>query len=131
MVDENSKILITPWDMDLTWGLYWNFDSDLYSIFSFDRDFEDQWMNDNIINGMDEKTLSLLKDRYWELRKNVITIDTINGYLDSYEELLVNSGAAKRDSERWYGYDIEFEIQRIKIWANERIEFLDNYFENL
>ena len=23
MADSNSKILITPWDMDLTWGSFW------------------------------------------------------------------------------------------------------------
>ena len=56
-------------------------------------------------------------------------MDTINGYLDSYKELLVNSGAAKRDSERWYEYDVEFEIEQIREWARRRIEFLDEYFK--
>ena len=55
-------------------------------------------------------------------------MDTINSYLDSYKELLVNSGAASRDSERWYEYDVENEIETIREWAGRRIQFLDEYF---
>lgn len=127
--NSNSKILITPWDMDLTWGLNWSDDADLHSVFSMESSSDINWMNENITKNMDSKTLSLMKQRYWELRKNVITMDTINGYLDSYKELLVNSGAAKRDSERWYEYDVEFEIEQIREWARRRIEFLDEYFK--
>ena len=129
MTDLDSKILITPWDMDLTWGLIWTQNDELNNAFSLDFASDINWINQNITKGMDEKTLSLMKQRYWELRKNVITMDTINGYLDSYKESLVNSGAAKRDSERWYEYDVEFEIEQIREWARRRIEFLDEYFK--
>jgi len=129
MIDENSKILITPWDMDLTWGLYWNLSTPLHSEFSYDRNFEYDWLDNNITKNLDEKTFSLMKKRYWQLRKDVITIDTINSYLDSYEKLLLESGSTKRDSERWYEYDIEFEIEQIREWAKKRIDFLDGYFK--
>lgn len=129
MVDEKSKILITPWDMDLTWGLYWNLDTPLHSEFSFERNFEYSWLDDNITKNFDEKTFSLIKKRYWQLRERVITIDTIYSYLDSYEKVLLESGSVKRDSERWYEYDIEFEIERIREWVRMRIDFLDEYFK--
>lgn len=125
----DSKILITPWDMDLTWGLNWSDDGDLHSIFSMESSSDINWMNENITKNMDVQTLSLLKHRYWELRKDVITMDTINYYLNSYKELLVDSGAASRDSERWYEYDVEFEIEQIREWASRRIQFLDEYFK--
>ena len=128
LVNSDSNILITPWDMDLTWGLNWSDDADLHSQFLMESSSDINWINENITNNMDEKMISLLKDRYWELRKNIITMDTINGYLNSYKEELVNSGATKRDSERWYEYDIEFEIEQIREWAIRRIEFLDQYF---
>lgn len=124
----DSKILITPWDMDLSWGLNWSDNTVLHSDFSIESSYDIDWVNNNIINNMDEETISLLKKRYWELRKNVITMNNINGYLDSYKEKFVNSGAASRDSERWYEYDIEFEIEQIREWARRRIEFLDEYF---
>ncbi len=126
LFDRDSKILITPWDMDLTWGLNWN-DETLFGLFSMQSSNDIEWIN-SAINKMDNKTLQLLKKRYWELRKNAITMNTINNYLDSYKSLLVNSGAAKRDSERWYEYDIEYEIENIREWTKRRIEFLDQYF---
>ena len=127
--DDSSNILITPWDLDLTWGLNWFELNDLHSQFSMESSSDINWMDENITKNMDIKTISLLKQRYWELRKDVITMDNINGYLDSYKNILVNSGAAQRDSERWYQYDVEFEIEQIREWARRRIEFLDEYFK--
>lgn len=129
MVNADSKVLITPWDMDLTWGSYWNINRQILSEFLWDRDFSYEWLESTIFDDLDEKTMSLMKDRYWELRKSVLNMDTINSYLDSYDELLVESGAAKRDSERWFGYDVDFEIDRIREWAEKRLIFLDEYFK--
>lgn len=133
LYDFDSKILITPWDMDLTWGLnlsnlYWK-DDVIDNFVTFESCIDINWMNENITKNMDVQTLTLLKHRYWELRKDVITMDTINNYLNSYKELLVDSGAALRDSERWYEYDVEFEIEQIREWASRRIQFLDEYFK--
>ena len=127
--DFNSNILTTPWDMDLTWGLEWDDYDEFHSLFSVNSSFDDIWLNEKIIFNMDSKTYDLLKQRYWELREDIITMDTINNYLDSYEKILVDSGAAARDSERWYQYDVEYEIERIREWANYRIQFLDEYFK--
>lgn len=125
----NSNILLTPWDMDLTWGISWSETENLHNVFSMESSYDVEWMNNNITNNLDEKTLLLLKDRYWDLRKDVITMDMINHYLDEYKELLVNSGAAQRDSSRWYKYNIQYEIEKIREWANNRILFLDEYFK--
>lgn len=117
---DSVKIIKTPWDMDLTFGLTFNrvFDYDKYSEMGINVYFNDAPM----VN-------QLIKQRYWELRENVITMDVINEYLDSYKGLLVSSGASKRDSDRWYYYDIENEIEKIRTWANNRIQFLDEYFK--
>ena len=129
MINSQSKILITPWDMDLTWGLYWNLDKPLHSEYLSEKNFDASWLSDNVFNNVDQKTFSLIKKRYWQLRNNVLNMKTINNYLDNYEELLVNSGAAMRDSERWYEYDIEYEIDQIREWSEKRIVFLDEYFK--
>ena len=125
----DSKILITPWDMDLSWGLSWSDTHSLHCLFSMESSYDIEWMDNNITNNMDNRTLSLLKDRYWSLRRDVITMTTINNFLDSYEKLFVDSGVSERDGERWYKYDVEFEIEQIREWARRRIEFLDEYFK--
>ena len=128
MIDKNSKVLITPWDMDLTWGAYWNLGRQTLSEFLWDRDYSYEWLSNVAFTGVDGKTMTLMKERYWELRKDIINIDTIDDYLESYKSLLVESGAAARDSERWFSYDVEFEIDQIRKWAEKRIDFLDGYF---
>lgn len=129
MSDNDSKILITPWDLDLTFGIDYCYSCDLKSIDAFHNYYNLNWIDNNIVCNIDDETKVILKQRYWELRESVITMDTINGYLDSYKKLLVDSGAALRDSDRWYEYDIEFEIERIREWAEKRIDFLDEYFK--
>lgn len=129
MIDKNDKFLITPWDMDLTFGNNW--DPNVFNGESFyDKScFDKSWLDINVYNINSDKVNYLIKQRYWELRKDVITMDVINGYLDNYKTLLVESGAAFRDSNRWYRYDIEQEIEKIRTWANNRINFLDEYFK--
>ena len=128
MTDEKSKIFITPWDMDLTFGLDWeslSTGSGLYDIDVFGSDWIDKYINSDI----DGRTFELMRKRYFELRKDVINMDTINCYLDSYKEKIIDSGAAMRDSARWDEYDVEYEIEYIRDWSLKRIQFLDEYFK--
>lgn len=129
LVDDYSNILITPWDMDLTFGLNWNDFTRFRGVFSMETSYDSLWMDTYITNNMDSSSLNYLKNRYWELRKDVITMNTINNYLDNYKKILVDSGAAKRDSLKWYRYDIEEEIELIRTWCYNRIQFLDQYFK--
>ena len=129
MVNSDSKVLITPWDLDLTWGLSWNSEPDFYSSFSMSSSSDIAWMDNNIVSDMDDEMFDLLRKRYWELRKNIITVDVICNYLDSYENLLIESGSSERDSSKWYPYNVQYEINQIREWAVRRIEFLDEYFK--
>lgn len=133
MHDSNSNIFITPWDLDLTfglnvWNIYWN-DEIFENHINMESSSDIEWMNNNIIKNMDVKTFELMRKRYWKLRKNVISMDTINKYLDSYKKSIVDSGATLRDSDCWYYYDAEIEIEQIREWTKLRIEFLDEYFK--
>jgi len=127
--DNDSNILITPWDMDLTWGLYWNDFTRIRGVFSMESSNNTLWMDYYIMNDLDEESQLILKSRYWELRNDVINMEVIGSYLNKYKDLLVNSCATKRDSLKWYRYDVSEEIELIRIWANNRIQFLDEYFK--
>lgn len=122
----NNKLIIIPWDLDQTFGQIWDgFNTDTYMKYEYEKYDEIYYEIFDIFAPYYNRHL---KSKYWQLRKNVFTMNTINSYLDSYEEMLVNSGAASRDSERWYEYDIDFEIEQIREWTKSRIEFLDKYF---
>ncbi len=127
MQNSKDKLLITPWDMDLSFGDNWDVSSFNGESFDANSYLNGNWLDEYVLES--NQLNNLIKQRYWELRKDTITMDNINKYLDEYKELLVSSGAAKRDSDRWYDYDIEYEIEQIRKWANNRIIFLDEYFK--
>ena len=124
----NDKILITPWDMDMTWGLVFDPSSSIYSkkmMYNYNDDLRMQY---DVMFDLTDESFEKVKRRYWELRKEVINMETIDSYLDEYQELLINSGAIKRDNDKWYAYDFKLEIDEIREWVKNRIIYLDAFF---
>ena len=74
--------------------------------------------------------------RYAELRKTVFSIYNLQKRYEQYYDLLVTSGAAEREAEKWsmdsdiLGERIDFdsEIAYIKNWITHRIVYLDKKF---
>ena len=124
----DSKILLTPWDMDLTWGLDWSYELKLHSISSLSTSWDKDWMDEYIKGCTDQKVFDLMKERYIKLRKNVITYEVINNYISNYEKKIIDTDAYKRDINKWGNYDIKKELKLVRSWAKKRIKFLDEYF---
>ncbi len=119
MKDENSKIIKIPWDMDLTFGLTFNRIND-YELVS-DMGFDIYYNNSYDLN-------NLIKERYWSLRKNKIIFDDMDKYIDDYKNILINSGATYRDSNRWNVEPVNDDIENIREWLHKRVEYLDEFF---
>ncbi len=125
----NSKELyIQPWDMEYSFGLEYSFNPN------------ENFASKNYDNYKNIKTLfkheysdeinQLLIDRYWNLRKNIITEDYFDNLLDCYLNEL-SKGSAKRDAKIWYEYDVEKEIEEIRYWIYQRINVFDKYVSDL
>ena len=77
-----------------------------------------------------------VRSRYAELRKTVFSIYNLQKRYEQYYDLLVTSGAAEREAEKWsmdsdiLGERIDFdsEIAYIKNWITDRILYLDKKF---
>jgi len=126
--NSNKNVLnIQPWDMEYSFGLLYDQNyltlatknNDSYStlLCSFNQSYAPE------IN-------KLLINRYWELRKNVLTKEYFDELLDEYKKELTK-GAASRDSELWYEYDIEKEIEDVRTWIYKRLDFFDEYVSSL
>lgn len=127
MKDKNSKIIITPWDMDLTFGLYYT-DKNSSLLSEKKYDLVNQPTNPNNFIG-DQNYINALKDRYNYLRKNGLNKETIIKYIDDYVQNIYYSSL--RDSNKWYNYDIISETNEIKDWITKRFNFLDQKFKEL
>jgi hypothetical protein len=124
---ENAPFVIVPWDLDVSWGRNWQghekqpYGVVCYSL--FERLIE---TNAGNFNGR-------MKTQWKNLRVEVLTPETIQEMFSNQIALLIESGAAKREKETWLGSlpDIEAERLYIENFITKRIEFLDNYFNNL
>jgi len=123
----SSKLYIQPWDMEFTFGLSFNEDAP----YDFQKDMTKYDKVDFIIKKDDIiKIKKLIINRYWNLRRNVLSETNLVRLLNKYKKDLTK-GAAKRDTSKWLEYDVEEEIKDIEIWLKKRIKVFDNYIRSL
>lgn len=138
-VDNKEVLLYTPWDMDITWGNEWTGEADknLISPYGIDTGTNTIMEHGNlqalILNG-DDNVWNLIFSKYWELREDLWSEESINAMLDKYEEDIYGSGAYLREMERWpdgtyASADIGLEVFRT--YVMERLQTADDYYKKL
>lgn len=123
--NEDTKLLLTPWDLDLTFGLGWDNEigaKDSYEQFGIVREI-------NI--GNSPNYVKKIKQRWSYLRENVFNETIIINLTDRYYKELTLSDAIIRDYNRWKNSDIDVEFKNIKEWCNKRFEVVDRYISEL
>ncbi len=93
---ENGKRVyrFIPWDMDRTWGMNAGEDNEHWSVCPI----ADRMLNLNV-GGSREILL-----RVWrQLKEKAYNLETVTGLIRSYEHQLNDSGAMRRNAERWGG----------------------------
>lgn len=125
-----------PWDMNATWGNPWVYDSDCNFTIYDPAYIEDvtTWCTDisTLYYYNESEVSSKLKNRWIEFRNNgLITKEKIYEMVDAQLEYLHNSGAYKRNYERWPHGSEYWDDQYIYEYIDGRIDFLDQYFEKL
>lgn len=118
-MNKDEKVLITPWDLDMTFGYSYGGSEPTYIYEYFDSAYA---LPTNIINNPKE-IYSLIKKRYFELRKTTLDINNVYSVIDSYYNRIKYS--FKKDSDKWLDASLDDEIIKIKNWYRNRIEFLD------
>ena len=119
---DDKTVYLQPWDLEFTYGHYLN--ESWFPLLEYDKIYCEFEQKDA------PETNKLLIDRYWKLRKNILTKEYFSNLLDKYKNKL-NKGSALRDSDEWYEYDVEKEIEEIRTWIYNRIEFFDEYVKEL
>ena len=132
-MSESTKLLLTPWDMDLTFGLEWDDIEGPKKSYENVHFFENKYKQYDIIDYTNSQNyLKALKSRWNFLRKEVFNDIVINNLIDGYENKLVLSGAANRNYVEWgKDTDINTELDEIRQWCKKRFEVVDKYINNL
>jgi hypothetical protein len=130
-LSSSSKITITPWDLDGTWGRRWDGSN---SITQATRDFDQFIMQHehghmNLylrLQSLDVDNWSYrLRKRYEELRANHFSHSQLVERYETYFDLFKRSRAAQRESDRWRSLNFDSELSYISTWVETRLNFLD------
>lgn len=123
----NEPFYICPWDMDATWGRDWQgikvSPEGNVSFKLFER----------LINTNPNQFTQKMKNRWFNLRLAILNNENLCQKFARYNDKLLQSGAAQRETLRWPLSlpDINSERKYIEGYIDKRLEFLDNYFNNL
>jgi len=137
--EEDKKLTLGVWDLDCTFGQL--YDPAIYhpDYLSADNDYM-RWNNLRLFSRMNVSHYfyEMIASRYYELRNDVLSPDSLYGRYEHYFSLLRESGAAEREMEKWSGdsdlagnnLDLDAEEEFIKDWIYKRIDYLDVYFND-
>ena len=122
----NDKLFVIPWDLEGSWGLFWDGTHLSYtSILS-------NTLYDRLLETNTGDFKNRLKQRWSTLRENVLSDTALNQmYLDQF--MLINTSEIIDIENRKWGSNIDLnsEKQYLIDWLENRVIFLDNYFDNL
>lgn len=123
-----------PWDCNATWGNFWRsgeaFNNTIY---------ESERITDPNLWSEDMKALflcrpdeigKLMRERWSDLRRDVLTGEKLVGMLDEEFSYLHGSGAYDRNYRRWPNGTAYWNDDYIYEFVEGRLEYLDGYFED-
>lgn len=128
-----SKLFLTPWDLDSTWGRSWNSERVEASKEWMDSDPEhDTALFRRLVLTNAGGFADKLRKRWSELKDNVLSVDSIIKRFNDYFTLFDGSGAWERESARWKESELnmEEEIEYISEWTRERWDYINNIIMN-
>lgn len=132
-IEDNETFLITPWDLDTSLGGEWNGDyyDELASfslVFGWARPYY-RLYNENVDNFIDD-----MRNKWEQLRKNVMSKENISTKIDNYAKMFIVSGAWKREYDKWNNNpvpleeDITNETSYVKDWYNRNFDNVTSIF---
>lgn len=121
-----NKFFIVPWDIDGSWGIKWDGTAVGYSSNLSNNLFDRLLKND--INNFKAKT----KQRWLSLRENELSNDEIKKIFTNHFSTLNKSDIINIENKKWNeNIDLDTGQEYIENWIDNRILYLDNYFNTL
>lgn len=126
---DDKKMSFAPWDMDSSFGRSWDATkfANAFDKVSFDNNLYKRLKN------LDGSLLDSIANRYFELRKTVLSTDSLKARFDDYFRYFAETGAGAREYLRWNGKNgikLNFvkELKYLHEYLDYRMEILDEYY---
>lgn len=133
--DGTYQFVKIPWDLNMTWGNSWVDDLDCNFNMYQEKNITNTsgWSRDisHLYYLNPEKIAGDLRQRWKELRKDIITGDKLYRMLDEEFSYLYSTGAIIRNRQKWPPKGEYWSDQYIYDYIDGRIDYLDSYLEQL
>ncbi|MFT4031430.1 MAG: CotH kinase family protein [Siphonobacter sp.] len=123
--DESSPYFVIPWDLDGTWGYYYD-------------GSQKNTTNDILTSGLFSRLISTadsfkinLSQRWFALRETTLSNDSLLASIDYYYTYLKTNAIYDREALVWSGDMLSYsdaELAYMKTWTTTRLTWLDYYF---
>lgn len=137
---EDKKLTLAVWDLDAVMGQYWSNEDEYYHgpVVAPENDLKDvsSFGENRLFNRLMEwpEFSKQVNDRYWLLRKNVLTPNSLIRRFSSLYNMLRAYGAVYREEDYFNhstdisGRELNFsnELEYVSDWIRRRIAYLDN-----
>lgn len=126
---DGKKWYASMYDMDSTWGLYWNGTKFVSTEYRCQEDYESMvyGRRGNLLyKRLDELFNTEIVERYNELRKNVLSIKNIICKFEEFTDL-INTDLYSEDVEIYTGIPSanENNVKQIRTFAKDRLQYVD------
>ena len=130
---DNGKLVMAPWDCDISFGLNWGESGDLHLYHEPYAFYEIQTMPifDRYIELNVNDFRTTLANRWKELRETWLTTEEILTRAHTFRTLLEDSGALNRNRKKWPKSGDTTNLSYIEEFVNFRIPHLDAYIASL
>ena len=130
---DNGKLVMAPWDCDISFGLNWGESGDLHLYHEPYAFYEIQTMPifDRYIELNVNDFRTTLANRWKELRETWLTTEEILTRAHIFRSLLEDSGALNRNRKKWPKSGDTTNLSYIEEFVNFRIPHLDAYIASL
>lgn len=97
--DVTPQALLTPWDLDASFGRDWN--SELLNVQGFGSQVTSCGLFDRLLNGGPAYFRQNFRDTWIRWKSGAFSLDSVRNRIMAYKDLLYKSGAWKREMLRW------------------------------
>lgn len=134
--DDNNTFLITPWDLDITFGTYWSGikpylvynSTDHIETLIYPDEYSYPYLMSRLWYNDFDDFRKKVAQRYFELREDALSTEKLLAQSKDLYDYLTTSGARERDSIRWPKSAISKDNRVIEVYIKERLVFLDNHY---
>lgn len=123
---KDTKVVITPWDLDMTLGIIFDLGKTIKTYDKIDEIYDSYGVEE------DETFKDYIKERWEFLSLTVLNKKEINQKIDKQYEYLTKAGILQRENQKYHNTEnIESEMQEIKDWYSKRFDAMEQYIKAL